>query len=203
MYIPNGYNRRVFWSEVTCALELVKLHIQNSKQCNATLYCLQEGTSSEQVHDATCTWDKSVSFCNVQRRYLKHKFNFLGRHESLDLLWEIAICLHIINLFINLILVRYGKFYIGYFNAYMHLYERRVDPKVPGSSPTVSWNWAMHYLLQSSFLLLKTTMCLHITFDLPYISEILIILHWIFQCKFMYSNVWGTLIVSQKHLCSS
>src|SRR4029434_7779866 len=42
--------------------------------------------------------------------------------------------------FINLILVRYGSFYIAYFNTYMHLYERRVNPKVPGSSPTVSKN---------------------------------------------------------------
>lgn len=57
------------------------------------------------------------------------------------------------------------------------IYERRVDPKVPGSSPTVSRNLAVHYLLQSSILLLEITICLHITFNLPYISEIFINLH--------------------------
>ena len=30
------------------------------------------------------------------------------------------------------------------------LYERRVDPKVPGSSPTVTRNVDVHYLLQSN-----------------------------------------------------
>src|SRR4029434_3696804 len=51
------------------------------------------------------------------------------------------------------------------------IYERRVDPKVPGSNPTVSRNLAVHYLLQSSILLLEITICLHITLNLPYISE--------------------------------
>src|SRR4029434_4880047 len=37
------------------------------------------------------------------------------------------------------------------------IYERRVDPKVPGSSPTVSRNVGVHYLLQSSILLLEIT----------------------------------------------
>ena len=55
------------FSEVTCALELVKLHIQSSKQCNATLYCLQGGTSSEQVHDATAPRTRAplVAMCNA------------------------------------------------------------------------------------------------------------------------------------------
>src|SRR4029434_7958429 len=43
------------------------------------------------------------------------------------------------------------------------IYERRVDPKVPGSSPTVSRNVGVHYLLQSSILLLEITICLNIS----------------------------------------